>query len=143
MRANSRAAPSSNPWSALRSPSPQGGEGFSFSLSPWGERAGVRGSRPHAERRRNRAGSKAQQAGAIHLHIERLALHGIIPANAPRLTAALEAELTALAAQLTQFPPFAADTVPHARIAVGGTPEHTGRAIANSVWSSIAAGAPQ
>ena len=92
----------------------------------------------HAERRRGRAHSAPRTQGAIHLHIDRLALHGVTQADAPRLTAALEAELTTLAAQPARLASFAADNLPSSRITLGRVPEHTGRATAAAVWASIA-----
>jgi len=89
--------------------------------------------------RRARTRSAPRKQGAIHLHIERLALHGVNRADAPRLTAALEAELATLATQPAHFVPLAAASLLSSRIATGHTPEHTGRAAAGAVWSRIAA----
>ncbi len=124
-------------------PLPQGGEGLSCSLSPLGERAGVRGSSAHAERRRRRANTTPQST--THLHIDRLVLHGVSQSDTARLAAAIERELTTLAAQSnTHFAPFATESLRAQRIVPGRTPEHTGRRAAGAVWSSIAAsGAPR
>jgi hypothetical protein len=95
--------------------------------------------RAHAERRRARTHS-APRKGAVHLHIGRLALHGVTQADAPRLAAALEAGLTTLASQSgARLAPLAAPNLPPSRIVAGRTPEHTGRAAAGAVWSRIAA----
>lgn len=98
-------------------------------------------ARPHAERRRARANAVAKPA--VHLHIDRLVLRGIPQSEAPRLAAGMERELATLATQPAHFVPLAADSLPSPRITAGRTPEHTGRAAAGAVWSSIAAGAPK
>ena len=96
----------------------------------------------HARRRRERAIPSA--GGAVRLHIDHLVLRGVAPAEARRLMAALRAELANLAAQPgTRFQPIAADRLPTAPIVVGRLPEQTGRAVASTVWSSIAQGARQ
>jgi hypothetical protein len=100
-------------------------------------------ARAHADRRRARAGSTTLQTSAIHLHIDRLVLHGIPQSEAPRLAAVMERELATLATQPAHFVPLAADSLRSPHITAVRTPEHTGRAAAGAVWSSIAAGAPQ
>jgi hypothetical protein len=93
----------------------------------------------HAQRRRER--TSPVRGGSVHLHIDRLALHDVAPAEAVRLAEALEAELAGLAAQPgAQFVPIMAERMPAARIVAGSVPEQTGRAVASAVWSGISAG---
>ncbi len=129
---------------AVRSPTPpptpsRKGRGLSSPSPLAGEGRGEGVAHAHAERRRERTGSTPSAQGAVHLHIDRLALHGVTQADAPRLVTALKAELAALAAQPAHFAPLAANNLPSPRIATGRTPEHTGRAAAAAVWSRVAA----
>ena len=93
----------------------------------------------HAQRRRERA--TPSPGGAVRLQIDHLVLRGVAPAEGRRLMRALEAELAHLAAQPgTGFQPIAADRLPTAPIVAGRLPEHTGRAVASTVWAGIAPG---
>src|SRR5215469_15244628 len=93
----------------------------------------------HAQRRRERA--TPSPGGAVRLHIDHLVLRGVAPAEAGRLTRALEAELAHLAAQPgTRFQPIATERLPTAPIVSGRRPEQTGRAVASTVWAGIAPG---
>jgi hypothetical protein len=94
----------------------------------------------HAARRRERANVVPPGRGAVHLDIDRLVLHGVAHADAPRLAAAMEGALAALAAQpAARFNPLEAASLASPRIVAGRTPEHTGRAVAGAVWSRVAA----
>lgn len=77
----------------------------------------------------------------IVVHIDRLILDGVAPAELPRLQAALERELTAA---LLQGPPLGRDAAGgapanHAPIDVSRGPERVGEAIARAAHARIAA----
>lgn len=91
---------------------------------------------PHAQRRRERAIPSVRHA--VRLHIDQLLLRGFLPAEARRLSRALEAELASLAAEpRARFVPIVADEVPAMRIVAGRIPEQTGRLVASALWSGI------
>jgi hypothetical protein len=93
-----------------------------------------------AARRRGRFPAAETAARAVHVHIDRLVLHGVATADAPRLAAGLERELAARAVEPSaHFEALEAARLPPSRIAAGRVPEQTGRTAANAVWSALAA----
>lgn len=76
--------------------------------------------------------------GTVRVHIERLVLHGVVWADAKRVAAALEAELSGLASEAGQvFTPASAPRAAPVRYEAAQGPERTGRAAAAALWSSI------
>ena len=88
-------------------------------------------------RRRERAARPA--GGTVRVGIERLVLHGVTATTAGRLAGALRMELAAFAARPgARFASIVAARIRAAPIALGNTPEQTGRALAAALWSGIA-----
>lgn len=74
----------------------------------------------------------------VRVHIERLVLHAVAPADARCLAAALKAELAARAAEPGQaFAPGSAARVAPVHFNAPEGAEYIGRAAAGAVWSSI------
>jgi hypothetical protein len=87
-----------------------------------------------AQQRRERSRSSRRRA-AVRLHIERLVLHGVVPAQAGAITEAFEAELTWLATEPGQvFAGADARRVGPLQFAPAGAPDRTGRAAAAALW---------
>jgi hypothetical protein len=87
-----------------------------------------------AQQRRERHLPSQRQA-AVRLHIGQLVLHGVPLGEAGAMTAALEAELTRLAAVPDQiFAHADARRVGPVHFVPDGAPDRKGRAVAAALW---------